>query len=142
MLIDRAAIAKLVPHAGRMLLLDGVVAWDEHAIECVATSHRRRDHPLAGEGGLAAVHAFEYGAQAAAVHGGLLAQARGTRARPGYLAALREATLAATRLDSLPEALTIRAVRLARDERTLIYRLAIAAGDRAVGRARATIVCW
>ena len=48
--------------------------------------------------------AIEYAAQAAALHGGLLAQAAGASASPGYLASARDVRLGAWRLDDLPAA--------------------------------------
>jgi len=33
-LIDKAAIRRLIPHAGAMCLLDTVIAWDETSITC------------------------------------------------------------------------------------------------------------
>ena len=51
---------------------------------------------------LRAVHLCEYGAQAMAVHGGLLARAAGGRAKPGLLVALRAVELHVARIDDLP----------------------------------------
>jgi predicted hotdog family 3-hydroxylacyl-ACP dehydratase len=50
---------------------------------------------------LPAVHAFEYGGQAAAVHGGLLARLAGEQARFAYLGALKAAMLYVSRLDDI-----------------------------------------
>jgi predicted hotdog family 3-hydroxylacyl-ACP dehydratase len=142
MLIDRTAIARLVPHSGSMCLLDAVTGWDAHAIESESRSHRDPDNPLRRGGRLAAVHAIEYGAQTAAVHGGLIARAAGRSYRPAYLAAVRDARLHVDRLDGLAGALTIGASRLDGDERAAIYRFAVRAGDIAVAEARITIVAW
>src|SRR6201982_1456603 len=88
MAIDKAEIRTLIPHSGLMCLLDEVTQWDEQSIVCVSNTHRDPENPLRRQGRLSAVHAFEYGAQAAAVHGGLRARAGGTAAPPGYLASL------------------------------------------------------
>jgi len=69
-----------------MCLLDTVVGWDDERIHLETDSHRRADKPLRSDGVLRAVHLCEYGAQAMAVHGGLLAQRAGTVAAPGLLA--------------------------------------------------------
>jgi len=103
--IDRAGILALVPHQGAMCLWDEVVAWDAGTIRLRAHNHRDPAHPLRRNGRVHAVHLCEYGAQAMAVHGGLLAQARGGVARPGFLVALRGVELHATRIDDLPGAL-------------------------------------
>ena len=40
MRLTRAKIAGLIPHAGAMCLLDGVVQWDANRISCVSRSYR------------------------------------------------------------------------------------------------------
>ena len=72
-----------------MCLLDEIVAWDENAIHARSRSHQRTDNPLRSDDCLRAVHLCEYGAQAMAVHGGLLARAAGGSAAPGFLVSLR-----------------------------------------------------
>ena len=86
-MLDRAAIDALLPHAGRMCLLDRVLNWDTSHVRCSAVSHRDIDNPLREGDGLAALAGIEYAAQAAAVHGGLLSGA--TMPRSGVLASLR-----------------------------------------------------
>lgn len=89
--LPREDWAGLIPHAGAMCLLDAVLGWDAQRIHAISEQHSRADHPLRGRDGLHAVHLAEYGAQAAAVHGALLARMRGsTEARPGRLASLRD----------------------------------------------------
>jgi predicted hotdog family 3-hydroxylacyl-ACP dehydratase len=101
--------ARLIPHAGAMSLLDAVVAWDEERIHARSDSHRRDDHPLRSDGRLRAVHLCEYGAQAMAVHGGLVARAAGAAAKPGYLVSLREVELGRARVDDLDGTLDVHA---------------------------------
>lgn len=87
--------AHLIPHSGGMCLLDAVLAWDHTSLHAISDGHARPDHPLRGAQGLHAVHLAEYGAQAMAVHGALLARAGGVEtARPGMLVSLREVLLA------------------------------------------------
>ena len=94
-MLPKSDWSHLIPHAGGMCLLDAVLAWDEQAIHACSEGHARTDHPLRGPHGLHAVHLAEYGAQAMAVHGALLARARGAEtARPGMLVSLREVVLA------------------------------------------------
>jgi predicted hotdog family 3-hydroxylacyl-ACP dehydratase len=76
--IKKAEIRTLIPHSGLMCLLDEVTEWDQRSIVCITNTHRDPVNPLRREGCLAAVHAFEYGAQAAAVHGGLRARLAGS----------------------------------------------------------------
>jgi len=85
MKLDRAAIARRVPHAGTMCLLDTVLDWDGATIDCEAPEPGPA-HPLARDGRLPAIAAAEYAAQATAVHGALLDGLE--IARPGMLAKL------------------------------------------------------
>lgn len=112
-MLDSAALCALIPHAGDMCLLDAVLDWDEDGVRCRSASHRLTDHPLRrADGILGASHLLEYAAQAAAVHGGLLAAAENTVPTPGYLVATRRLQLHTDRIDTLPEALNIAARRL------------------------------
>jgi predicted hotdog family 3-hydroxylacyl-ACP dehydratase len=93
-MLAKADWAHLLPHAGAMCLLDAVLAWDAHTLDAVSASHAREDNPLRGAHGLHAVHLAEYGAQAMALHGALLARDRGVHtARPGMLVSLRDVLL-------------------------------------------------
>lgn len=135
------AIAELIPHAHGMCLLAAVVAWDAHSVQCTATSHRDPRHPLRRNGQLAALHLCEYGAQAMAVHGGLLAwQAHGGRAPPGLLAALREVELAVDRIDDIEAPLTVRAVRRITGASGWLYAFEASAGPRWLARGRVTVI--
>jgi predicted hotdog family 3-hydroxylacyl-ACP dehydratase len=142
MAIDRASLAALIPHHGQMCLLDQVIGWDQLTIECRTDSHRDPANPLTRGGRLAGVHAFEYGAQAAAVHGGLLAKAEGRAFRPGLLCALRDARLHVPRLDSVEGSLRISATFLAGDDCSASYRFVVGCDRGTVAEARMTIITW
>jgi predicted hotdog family 3-hydroxylacyl-ACP dehydratase len=100
-MIDRERLLQLIPHQGEMCLLDGVRSWDAQRIHAVTRSHARGQNPLRRDGRLSALHLGEYGAQAMAVHGGLLAAGSGARARPGLLVSLRGVELHCARIDTL-----------------------------------------
>lgn len=136
MLMDKAAIRRLIPHQGSMCLLDAVEEWDETRIRCRSGSHRDPDNPLRSRGRLHALCGIEYAAQAMAVHGGLRAAAG---SGPGYLAAVRELTLAVEHLDDIADALRIEAECLLADARTLLYGFTIAAGGRTLLQGRASV---
>jgi predicted hotdog family 3-hydroxylacyl-ACP dehydratase len=140
MTIAKEEIRTLIPHAGLMCLLDVVLAWDDAAIVCVSQTHRDPANPLRRAGQLSSLHAFEYGAQAAAVHGGLRARAAGVVAPPGYLAALRDAHLQVVRLDDIASPLEVRARRLFGDAANTIYECHISAGDVPLVDGRITIM--
>src|SRR5437762_8548776 len=88
--IDKTEIRALIPHSGLMCLLDSVIEWDDQWIICLSNTHRDAANLLRRQGQLSPVHAFEYGAQAAAVDAGLRDRSAGMVGPDGYLAALRE----------------------------------------------------
>jgi len=138
--IDKSEIRKLIPHTGLMCLLDNVIEWDDRSIVCTSDTHRDPANPLRRDGRLSALHAFEYGAQAAAVHGGLRARSVGEMAPPGYLAALRDAHLHVVRLDDIPLPLQVYACRLFGDNVNTVYECRISAGDVLLADGRITIM--
>ena len=138
--ITKAEIRTLIPHSDLMCLLDEVVQWDERSIACVTNTHRDPANPLRRLGQLSAVHAFEYGAQAAAIHGGLRARAAGTIAPPGYLAALRDGRLHVTRLDYIHLPLRVSATRLYGEGANTVYEFVVSAASVVVAEGRVTIV--
>jgi predicted hotdog family 3-hydroxylacyl-ACP dehydratase len=140
MLIDKAEIRTLIPHSGLMCLLDEVTEWDDRCIVCITNTHRDPVNPLRRSGCLSALHAFEYGAQAAAVHGGLRARSVRTTATPGYLAALRDGQLHVTRLDHIHLPLRICATRLFGDRANTVYECLISAANVVVAEGRIIIV--
>jgi predicted hotdog family 3-hydroxylacyl-ACP dehydratase len=140
MRIDKVEIGKLIPHAGLMCLLDRVLNWDDRSIVCSTETHRDPANPLRRDGRLSALHAFEYGAQAAAVHGGLRARAARVSAPPGYLAALRDAHLHIMRLDDLASPLEVRAECLFGESANTIYECHILSGDVLLAAGRITIM--
>jgi predicted hotdog family 3-hydroxylacyl-ACP dehydratase len=139
-LIDRAGIRTLIPHAGGMCLLDAVEAWDDDGIRCISNGHRRADHPLRRDGRLAAVHLAEYGAQAMAVHGGLLAQRFGASAAAGVLAALRNLELHVARVDDVAAALTVSARKRVGGTGGWLYDFAVSAEGMLLAEGRATVL--
>src|SRR6266404_6591640 len=123
-----------------MCLLDAVLEWNDQSIICVSETHHDPANPLCRTGRLSALHAFEYGAQAAAIHGGLRARAAGTTAAPGYLAALREGRLHVTRLDYIHLPLRISATRLYGEGANTVYEFILSAATVLVAEGRVTIV--
>ena len=139
-LIDKSEIRTLIPHSGTMCLLDDVVRWDDESIVCSTNTHRDADNPLRRDSQLCAVHALEYGAQAAAIHGGLRARAVGKTAPPCYLAALRDAHLHLDRLDDLASPLEVRAQRFFGDAGNTVYQCSISSDGTPVADGRVTIM--
>ena len=140
MLIDHDELCSLIPHAGSMCLLEGVEAWDEDGIVCITNSHRDADNPLRCADGLSALQGIEYGAQAMAVHGGLLLRKQGEAMSKGYLAAVKNARLDVDWLHDIEPPLHIRAKRLLAQGGQFLYEFSILAGDTLLIEARATVM--
>ena len=142
--LTHQGIAALIPHSGRMCLLERLIEWDANRIVCAAINHRDADHPLRTQRGLLAPVAIEYAAQAMALHGALIGQAAGTPATPGYLASARSVQLHRLRLDDLPPAapdeLRIEATRQAGDAQQILYTFHVSHAGRPVADGRAAVV--
>lgn len=139
MLIEREQIAGMIPHAGSMCLLHGVLRWDSEGIACVARNHRDDGNPLRAGGMLPVLCGIEYAAQAMAVHGGLSGVVDG-RPRAGFLAAVRDVRCAVRRLDDIAGDLLIEAVRQMGDAGRVVYGFVLRAGDTELLSGRATVV--
>lgn len=139
MMIGRAEIATLIPHAGTMCLLDGVLNWDRASIRCVSARHRAEDNPLQRAGRLNAICGIEFAAQAMAVHG-RLAGGVGWRSQAGYLASVRDVKCWQERLDLLQSDLVIAAEFLMGDEQRVIYQFALDCAGTEVLSGRAAVV--
>lgn len=138
-MLGKAEIARLIPHAGAMCLLDEVLSWDAAAIRCVSRTHRDRDNPLRSRGELPALCGIEYAAQAMAVHGGLAGMVA-AKPRAGYLVGVRDVVCRQPRLDSLDGDLVVEAEKLVGDARGVMYRFCLSVGDTEVLSGRATVV--
>lgn len=139
-MIDRATLMTLVPHQGAMCLWDQVTAWDSTTIALRSATHRDPAHPLRADGRLRAVHLCEYGAQAMAVHGGLLARDAGGAAKAGMLVALRGIELRVARIDDLPGDLECSADLLADGGGSQQYAFQIAHAGQVIAQGRAAVM--
>jgi predicted hotdog family 3-hydroxylacyl-ACP dehydratase len=139
MRLNRGDIADLIPHAGAMCLLDGVIEWDAARIRCVSRSHLDAGNPLRANGRLPALCGIEYAAQAMAVHGGLTGQV-GAKPRAGYLASLRDVVCGRDRLDDLEGDLVVEVERMADDGARVIYSFMLWVGAERVLSGRAAVV--
>ena len=139
-MIGRGEILSLVPHQGAMCLWDEVVEWDASRIRLRARNHRDAAHPLRSGDRLHAVHLCEYGAQAMAVHGGLLAQREGGVAAAGMLVALRGIELHVARIDDLPGPVECEAQLLAAGEASQQYAFRITHADALLAEGRAAVM--
>lgn len=139
MMITRTEIATMIPHAGTMCLLDGVLYWDPTSIRCVSGRHRAEDNPLRRAGRLNAICGIEFAAQAMAVHGRLSGGAS-RRPQAGYLASVRDVKCRQGCLDLLEPDLVIAAELLMGDEQRVIYQFALDCSGTEVLSGRAAVV--
>jgi predicted hotdog family 3-hydroxylacyl-ACP dehydratase len=139
MIIERADITRLVPHAGAMCLLDAVVTWDRDRIVCHSFRHRATDNPLRADDRLCAIHAIEFAAQAMAAHH-RLASEPATAPRYGLLVSIRQCTFASDRLDTCAAPLVIEATRVAAMAQALTYRFTVGPAETAVVAGRASVL--
>ncbi|HEV8016819.1 MAG TPA: phosphotransferase [Stellaceae bacterium] len=138
-MIDRAAIAGLIPHAGSMCLLDSIESWDADTISCRTRAHRAAHNPLRQNGRLGALAGIELAAQAMAAHG-RLAGAVSERPRAGFIASLRDVACHGARLDQFAEDLVVTATRLMGDDNHVMYAFAISCASQELVTGRATVV--
>ncbi len=130
-MLNHAEIAGLIPHHGAMCLLDRVENWDETSILCRAVSHLAPGNPLRRAGRLGAICGFEYGFQAAALHGALVNN--GVAQPAGYVAVLRVAHMARPYLDEPGFGLLrVQAELEAALQSGMMYRLRLLAKDGAL----------
>ena len=140
-MLDKIEFAPLIPHAGGMCLLDGVLAWDDTTIHAVSESHTRADNPLRGADGLHAIHLAEYGAQAMAVHGALRDRAQGaTTVKPGRLVSLRDVRLTGEYVDILGGCLDVHAECLHADDGGAQYTFRVEQAGRLLASGRAAVM--
>ncbi|NOT11836.1 MAG: phosphotransferase [Methylococcaceae bacterium] len=129
--------AYLIPHAGRMILIDSVDSWTSQQIVCRTRTHLMHDNPLRLNGQLSALHLIEYGAQSTAIHGGLLTG----QAAPGFLAAVRGVHFYIDTLDEVTNDLVITASAELKISNGAVYAIRIRdADDTLLFDARTTVV--
>jgi predicted hotdog family 3-hydroxylacyl-ACP dehydratase len=139
MLIGKPEIARLIPHAGDMCLLDGVLSRDEAQICCITETHLWPDNPLRRDLRLGILCGIEYAAQAMALHAALAVDGSAPPRR-GYLASLRGVSCRDDRLDLLPGPLIVEAKRLVGDAGRMIYAFALRHENRVLLDGRAAVV--
>lgn len=136
--LSRNELAPLLPHAGNMLMIDRVTAFDDRQIACVSERHQAVDNPLRRDGRLAAHHAIEFAAQAAAIHGGLLE--KGRRAPLRALAAVRKAHFAQPWLDEIDGPLMIDATIIMLDATAAVYQASLNRDETEIASMRLTLM--
>lgn len=152
MRLDRAWIARRIPHHGAMCLLDEVIFWSAERISCRSGTHHSADNPLRAHGALGIACGIEYAAQTMAVHGALiagdasLAGASGVMEPPqnapvaGFLAGVRGVRFHVLRLDGVQGDLTCHAARIAGDLKSALYEFELRSHAMCLLAGRATVL--
>ena len=138
--LNHAEIVALIPHAGKMCLLDSMQRVSQTDIVCSAVSHHCPDHPLRSHGRLGASVAVEYAAQAMALHGSILNADFGVPAKGGRLLNVRQLILHCARLDDFASPLSVRATRLMGDSANVIYSFEVSADVQMIATGRAGVM--
>nr|WP_255682866.1 phosphotransferase [Dyella sp. 2HG41-7] len=124
-----------------MALIDAVANWTETTIHAIGERHKPGEHPLRNASGLHVVHLIEYGAQATAVHGALLASARGdTKMRAGRLISVRDAQFAIEYIDLSDGRLDIHAECFYADEQGAQYTFKVEQNGKLYATGRVTVM--
>jgi predicted hotdog family 3-hydroxylacyl-ACP dehydratase len=141
-MINHETLCELIPHAGSMCLLDTVVSWSEYEITCLSESHLLAENPLRSEHKLPSVMLIEYGAQAMAVHGGLLAREQQNKLAGGYLAALRNITIIDRDVSEIKGPLRIEAKQIMAQGGSMIYEFSVSinSNNELLANGRATVI--
>ncbi|MCW8086855.1 phosphotransferase [Sabulicella glaciei] len=134
---DAEAVARLVPHAGAMCLLDRVLHWEEARILCETARHRDPTHPLRRDGMLPSVCGVEFALQAMALHGAL---GQGAAQRRGFVSSLRDVALHVPRLDEVPGPLAVEAEALVAEASGFIYRFAVRGAGATLLEGQAAVI--
>ena len=138
--ITKDEIETLIPHSGAMCLLDEVIQWDEKKITCISRSHLDTNNPFCRNHHLSVYALIEYGAQAMAVHGGLLNKRLNNTINEGYLAALRDVQIKKNNISDIESELYIEATQQMASEGNMIYESSITAENEIILSGRATVI--
>lgn len=154
--LSRAEIERLLPQKAAMCLIDAALEVTADGILCLATV-QRHGHPLGEALGVPALHAVEYGAQAAALHrltcdeartvsgtvrGTVKGAARGTAretASGGLLLNVRKLRCFVDYLDQLPQPCQILARCTMATSELARYEFEFCAGDLLAARGELTL---
>jgi len=122
--LTKSDIETIIPHAGGMCLLEQILSYTDEEIICRTQSHLDVKNPLKNDGKLSKMHLIEYGAQAIAVHGGLMALSLATVApKLGYIAMVKAVKWG--EFDPLTDFLEVTATAIMADEMSKLYAFCV-----------------
>lgn len=135
-MLNRTEIEMLIPHAGRMVLIDEVRAWAAETILCATSCHRDEAMPLRRDDRLPSAAGIEIAGQATAIHAALVDRQQ----QKGILAAVRTVRLMVDRLDDVDAELIVAARRELGGPAGAVYQFAIGDGSNPLLSGRITVV--
>jgi predicted hotdog family 3-hydroxylacyl-ACP dehydratase len=117
-LIDCTDIAELIPHSGRMVLLDRIIDFDEQSLSAELTV--RNDSLLSDDKCVPAYAGIEYMAQAIAVYAGIQAKQAGEPIKIGFLLGTRRyvSNVGSFAVGTL---LTIQVIKIIQDDKLGVF---------------------
>jgi len=136
-MLTKSDIARLIPQQGTMSLLERVVAWNEQGLTAVARSQTENSNPLRAENELPALTLCEYGAQAMAIHGALLAG--GDQPTMGMLVSLRTVRFFRNQIHDLAGEITIIVDCIQRESAGAHYEFRALHGNELLASGRAIV---
>lgn len=124
-----------------MSLIDRVLSWDDNELQCESRRHFNRENPLAEQGHLGTACLLEYGAQAAAIHAGLVWRESGSttaisKEKPAYVAVVKDMVLACAEVPSATQTIICHIQRELVTEQGAIYHMRLANEQLELLRAR------
>ena len=126
----------VLPHRGRMVLLDTVEAWDGQSL--IASVTIRPDSAFCGEAGVPGHIGIEYMAQACGAFAGVEAREAGERVRIGFLLGTRNCAIRRGWY-RVGERLTVSASLVYRDGQMANFDTRIEIAGESIAEARLTV---
>jgi predicted hotdog family 3-hydroxylacyl-ACP dehydratase len=140
-MFSNSELCELIPHSGKMCLIDSINKWDSESIICTTKTHQNQDNPLLFNGILPVSALIEYGAQAMAIHGALIAKESKEKMQEGYLAALKDVIFFNDfEINNISSSLIIEATRKFASQGNMIYEFLITSEGDSLISGRATVV--
>ncbi len=139
--LTKQDISGLIPHADAMRLIDFVSRWDQTNIICQSDSHQDLNNPLRNNNQLSTSTLIEYGAQAMAIHGGLIARQNGLNLVQGYIAVLRDITFFKnTDISKIKNTLEIKSEKIMSSGGNMVYSFSVKSKEIELISGRATVI--
>ena len=132
-------IGTLLPHTGRMVLLDDVTHFDRERVICTTSQHRSADNPMRVAGRMPAMSGIEFAAQAMAVHGALR-RTPPAALRAGRLLSVRDVAVGRRFLDDVEGTLIVECTLEGASADVFAYRFTVAVGGTTVLSGRAAVL--